>query len=61
MVMRAYLKGQVDFITIKQGRILEALRDFPSETASEEDPFIKYPAHDKDKTMSIFRRALIVA
>jgi hypothetical protein len=55
MVLRAYLKGQGDFITVKQERILEVLRDCPSETASEEDPFVKYPAHDKDKTTSMFR------
>jgi hypothetical protein len=61
MVIRAYLKGQEDFIAIKQERILEVLRDCPIETASEEDPLIKYPAHDKDKDMSMLRGALIVA
>jgi hypothetical protein len=61
MLMQDYLKGQADFMTIKQERILEGLRDCPSETVSEEDPFIRYPAHDKDKTTSMFRGALIVA
>jgi hypothetical protein len=61
MVMRAHLKGRGDFTTMKQERTLEVLRDFPIETASEEDPFIKYPAHDKDKATSMFRGALIVA